>query len=67
MALQVPLKTASIEEKAKYVWDTADTALEDEVDSSYIFQVLQKKCHDRKNARNFQYLMVTRKLQQDKF
>jgi len=46
MALQVPLKTASIEEKAKYVWDTADTALEDEVDSSYIFKVLQKKCHE---------------------
>ena len=41
-----PNELTTIEEKAKYVWETADIALEQEVDRAYIFATLHKKCHD---------------------
>jgi serine/threonine protein kinase len=37
--------TTTDKEKAKYVWDTSDIALA-EVDQSYIFSVLKKKCYE---------------------
>lgn len=41
-----PNDLKTVEEKAKYVWDTADFVLEEEVDAAYIFSVLKKTCHE---------------------
>jgi serine/threonine protein kinase len=45
LKLKLNKNTTTDKEKAKYVWDTSDIALA-EVDQSYIFSVLKKKCYE---------------------